>query len=239
MAENRNSIVKTYEKFVTDLPGNTFGVPNETIYSTGKVWAPTDAINCQHHVINIPVHFCSKGVLTAPYTESDYAKLRVLARLLSAKYLHPEIREKRGAYGGGARISPDGVFSFYSYRDPQNLETLNVFDKSCNWLQKELDQITEQDVLEAKLGVFQSVDAPVPPSSKGMREFLLGITPEVLQRHRAEIMIVNRNGLKTVAEKYLAKDTPVSTSKVILGPKSKSLNTSGRTNELWTTVDNE
>lgn len=231
--------MKTYEKFVSDLPGNTFGVPNETTYSTGKVWAPTDAINCQHHVINVPVHFCSKGILTTQYTEPDYAKLRVLARLLSAKYLHPEIREKRGAYGGGAKISPDGVFSFYSYRDPENLETLNVFDKSYSWLQNELNNITEQDILEAKLGVFQAVDGPVPPCSKGMREFLMGITPDVLQRHRAELMIVNRDGLKKVAEKYLAKDTPVTTSKVILGPKSQNLNTSGRTSELWTTVDNE
>lgn len=116
---------------------------------------------------------------------------------------------------------------------------MNVFDKSFSWLQNEIGQITEQDILEAKLGVFQAVDAPVPPCSKGMREFLLGIDPDVLQRHRAEIMIVNRDGLKKVAEKFLAKDTPVSTSKVILGPKSKNLNMSGRTSELWTTVDNE
>jgi len=35
---------------------------------------------------------------------------------MTAKYLHGEIREKGGAYGGGARMGGGGLFSFYSYR---------------------------------------------------------------------------------------------------------------------------
>lgn len=42
--------------------------------------------------------------------------LRLLARLMTAKFLHTEIREKGGAYGGGAHISHNGIFNFYSYR---------------------------------------------------------------------------------------------------------------------------
>lgn len=42
--------------------------------------------------------------------------LRILARLMSAKFLHTEIREKGGAYGGGAQLSHNGIFTFYSYR---------------------------------------------------------------------------------------------------------------------------
>lgn len=34
---------------------------------------------------------------------------------MTAKFLHREIREKGGAYGGGARLG-GGLFSFYSYR---------------------------------------------------------------------------------------------------------------------------
>lgn len=34
---------------------------------------------------------------------------------MTAKFLHGEIREKGGAYGGGARMG-GGLFSFYSYR---------------------------------------------------------------------------------------------------------------------------
>jgi hypothetical protein len=34
---------------------------------------------------------------------------------MSAKYLHQEIREKGGAYGGGA-VASGGTFTYYSYR---------------------------------------------------------------------------------------------------------------------------
>ena len=42
--------------------------------------------------------------------------IAVMARLLTNKYLHREIREKGGAYGGGAVGGAPGQMSFYSYR---------------------------------------------------------------------------------------------------------------------------
>lgn len=228
-----------YEKFINELPGNQMNTPIEANYVTTKVWTPLDAINCQHYVFNIPIHYCSKAILGKPYTDPDYARLRVMARLLSLKYLHPELREKNGAYGGGARLSPDGVFTFFSYRDPRNLQTLDVFDKAHNWLEKELTKITEQEILEAKLGVFQQVDAPIIPSNKGINEFLRGLNAETLQRHRSEIMSVDRNALQSVSDKYLGQDNASSSSKVILGPKSDKMDTGKRTGELWTVFENE
>ncbi len=38
-------------------------------------------------------------------------------------YLHKEIREKGGAYGSGCKYSADGYLAFYSYRDPNHLQT--------------------------------------------------------------------------------------------------------------------
>ena len=82
--------------------------------------------------------------------------LLLQAKLLSSKYLHPQIREKGGAYGGGAASNPSsGVFSFYSYRDPNCQQTLDAFDSSLDWLYKP-GAFTQRDVDEAKLGVFQA-----------------------------------------------------------------------------------
>lgn len=172
-----------------------------------------------------------------PYTSADFAKLRVLAKLLTAKYLHPEIREKQGAYGGGARLTDDGVFTFYSYRDPENLKTLDTFDSSTKWLDGELEKITSQEILEAKLGVFQAIDAPIPPSSKGLREFLLGLTSDVLQRHRAEVMAVSKEDLRVVGEKYLATKVHSLCGKIVLGPKKERFDSKQRHDELWTVVE--
>ncbi|CAH0551894.1 unnamed protein product [Brassicogethes aeneus] len=235
--DNEGNIIKNYEKFLRNLPSINDNLSIENSYITGKVWAPTDAVHCQHHVLNVPVNYCSKAVLTVPYADPDYAKLRVLAKLLTAKYLHGELREKQGAYGGGARLTSDGVFSFYSYRDPRNLKTLGVFDESLTWLQENVDKVTDQEILEAKLGVFQAIDAPVPPNKKGCAEFLRRLTPDALQRHRAEVMTVDAEGLKDVGEKFLGHENVLRTGKVVLGQKSDQMDVSNRPGELWTVID--
>ncbi|CAG9764972.1 unnamed protein product [Ceutorhynchus assimilis] len=240
-AENQNQILHGYENFITKLPGNELQIvgqqKSENSYVVGQIWSPSDSVNCQHHILNIPVNYCSKAVLTAPYTKPEYASLKVLAKLLSAKYLHPELREKHGAYGAGARLAADGVFSFYSYRDPFNVETLDVFDNSYDWLKTNLKDVKDQDLLEAKLGVFQEVDAPVPPSSKGCDDFLRKLSSEVLQRHRSDLMAVSKKNIEDVMEEYLGDQSNLKSGKVVLGPKNEAFNSTSRKNEIWTLVD--
>lgn len=48
-------------------------------------------------------------------------------------FLHREIREKGGAYGGGANSGAHGCIAFYSYRDPNTLPTLDQFQKAVEW----------------------------------------------------------------------------------------------------------
>src|SRR5690606_41475943 len=50
----------------------------------------------------------------------DTAALMVLAPYLRNGYLHSAIRERGGAYGGGAGYDANAcAFKFFSYRDPQ------------------------------------------------------------------------------------------------------------------------
>ncbi len=53
--------------------------------------------------------------------------------MMSQSYLHREIREKGGAYGGGAGQS-NGIFYFYSYRDPNIDKTINSFKGAVDWV---------------------------------------------------------------------------------------------------------
>ena len=69
-----------------------------------------------------------------PYTHEDAAALLLLGQALSTCFLHRAIREKGGAYGGGAAANVQGgVFSFTSYRDPRTLETLDTFQAAAKW----------------------------------------------------------------------------------------------------------
>ncbi|CAL1264212.1 unnamed protein product [Larinioides sclopetarius] len=69
-----------------------------------------------HFVLPFSVNYIGQSILTIPYCHPHFASLKVAAKLMSSKFLHSEIREKGGAYGGGAAIGKGGHFMFYSYR---------------------------------------------------------------------------------------------------------------------------
>ncbi|XP_072605744.1 presequence protease, mitochondrial isoform X2 [Vulpes vulpes] len=154
-----------------------------------------------HFLLPFPVNYVGECIRTAPFTDPDHASLKILARLMTAKFLHTEIREKGGAYGGGARLSRDGVFTLYSYRDPRSTETLQSFSEAVEWAKA--GRFTQQDIDEAKLSVFSVVDAPVAPSDRGLDHFLCGLSDEMKQAHREQLFAVSREGLINVSTKYL------------------------------------
>ncbi|KAI0188404.1 Metalloenzyme, LuxS/M16 peptidase-like protein [Astrocystis sublimbata] len=128
------------------------------------------------------VYYGSLAVPTVSYTSSDGAPLQILAQLLTHKHLHHEIREKGGAYGGGAYMKGlEGLFGFYSYRDPNPQNTLSIMRNAGRFA---VDKAwSNQDIEEAKISVFQSVDAPKSVNTEGMlrREQLLDVTKDQVQ----------------------------------------------------------
>lgn len=189
-------------------------------------------VSCLHNSLNLPVNYCSKSLLLVPYEQKNYPVLRVLAKLLTSKYLLPVVREQGGAYGAGANINYNGVFSFFSYRDPFSRKTLDTFDDTVTWLKNNWNTINDQAVFEAKLGVLQGMDAPIAPGFKGLDQFKHGITPEIFALQRERVLNVNRDRLLIVAEKYLSPDVKKirPTGKSVLGPGEENFNKDG---EIW------
>lgn len=73
-------------------------------------------------------NYATQTVFLPGYSHKTNATASVLAELLSRGELHKLIREKGGAYGSGVKFnSLAGTFSYFSYRDPQNLATLENF----------------------------------------------------------------------------------------------------------------
>ncbi|XP_053186415.1 presequence protease, mitochondrial [Scomber japonicus] len=167
-----------------------------------------------------PVNFVSESIRTVPFSHEDYASLCLLGRMMTAKFLHGEIREKGGAYGGGARMGGGGLFTFYSYRDPNSVQTLSAFRKGIDWAKS--GEFTQQDIDEAKLSVFSAVDSPVAPADKGMGRFLSGITDEMKQNHRQRLFDVTHKNLVDVAERYLGVGQKTR-GFAILGPENETI----------------
>ncbi len=183
--------------------------------STQSVFAPA-AIDYQHikqaWIANSQVHFCAKAYPTVSMTHPDAAALGVLGGVLRNGYLHRTIREQGGAYGGGAsQDSGSASFRFYSYRDPRMSETLNDFDQSLHWLfdQDIHSAAMTQAIEESILGIVSSLDKPGSPAGEAKQEFhaqLTGRSTEKREQYREQIIGVNGEDLRRVAETYLTQD---------------------------------
>ncbi|XP_062129466.1 presequence protease, mitochondrial isoform X2 [Drosophila sulfurigaster albostrigata] len=176
----------------------------------------------QHYLMNIPVNYCSKTFFAVPYLHEDHPVLRVLAKLVSAKYLLPVVREQNGAYGAGAKIGSDGIFSFFSYRDPHSIKTLRAFNNTYEWLQTENEKLDQQTLFESKLGVLQQLDSPTAPGNIGIDNFLYGVSHEMFVKYRSRVLSVTVDELRSVIDKYF-KEEPKHYGKVILGPANDKL----------------
>lgn len=146
------------------------------------------------------VYYSALALPTGPYTEPSTASFAILSQLLTHRHLHHEIREKGGAYGGGAfSAGNNGFFGMYSYRDPNPENTLRVMRDAGRWaLEREW---TDRELEEAKLGVFQSVDAPRSVSDEGASMFLNGIDEDMEQRRREWLLDVDKSQVREAAEK--------------------------------------
>ncbi|XP_055521306.1 presequence protease, mitochondrial [Leucoraja erinacea] len=197
-------------------------VPGGSRVSRKLVFEPSFKA-CQmktHFQLPFPVNYVSECIRTVSYTNPDFARLSVLARLITSKFLHREIREKGGAYGGGANLSNSGLFSFYSYRDPNSLGTMSVFRRSIAWARA--GKFTQEDIDEAKLSVFSAVDTPIAPSDKGLDRFLYSISDDMKLKRREQLFEVDHDGLIEVTNKYLIAGQSTSGA-AILGPESDSI----------------
>ena len=154
----------------------------------------------EHFIFPFSTNFLGRSVYCIPYSHVDHAKLRIASSLVSMKFLHKEIREKGGAYGGGARLDSGGVFHFYSYRDPHIISTINAFERVGEWLIRPKNY-PDEEIDEAKLQVFQSIDQPIPPGEQGIEQFLTGITDQMRQEYRHRLLDVTREDIQEVAER--------------------------------------
>jgi Zn-dependent M16 (insulinase) family peptidase len=153
------------------------------------------------------------------YTHPDAPVLLVLANYLRDTFLHRELREKGGAYGGFAQASTgSGTFYFGSYRDPNIIRTYDVYDQAVTWVTK--GEIEAEALKEAILGACGDVDPLESPDNKGRREAtnrLTGFTLEERERFKRRLLEVKPDDLRRAAQAYLTVTHPVQAT--VAGPE--------------------
>lgn len=196
--ESVSSNEAALQKFLSHFAQST-SIPRDEASVPGDTFKPATFFPLPYQV-----YHSALAIPTVSYTHAFGGSLQILSQLLTHKHLHHEIREKGGAYGGGA-YSRDlsGLFGYYSYRDPNPQNTLKIMREAGQWARDK--EWTHQNLEEAKLSVFQGVDAPESVSQEGMTRFLSGVDEAMEQTKREQLLDVKKEDIREVAQRFLVE----------------------------------
>ena len=187
--EAKEALVRPLSGFAALLPQDPvvrFTAPlpekrNEGIMTTGAVGF---------------VALCGTWRKAGPYTGS----LRVLNTLLSMDYLWQNLRVLGGAYGAMCSFGLLGPSYFASFRDPNIRSTRDAYRAVPEYLEQ-LD--LPQEILDSFIiSTIGSMDFPYTPSVQGKKDFgayLVGVTPEMQQKERDQVLNCSNEDLKALA----------------------------------------
>lgn len=182
-----------------------------------------------------PVAFTSRVFKTVSYSHPDSPALLVAGNLFDNLTLHAAIREQGGAYGGGASSnSLAGNFSFYSYRDPNIVSSLDAFDMAVKEVAE--GNFDDEDLEEALLEIIQGFDSPIAPGSRAdvaygwLRE---GKPLAVRQAYRDRLLSLKKEDIIAATKKHLvdhSNDSVVVTfaDKALLNTENAKLLAAGK-----------
>ena len=206
--ENATGRVRSIYGGLKDHPDAGFEAPQ---------YAPEPETPFEGWATSTAVSFVARVIETNRIDHGDAPALAVLSKLLRSMYLHREIREKGGAYGGFAIYQlENGQFYFGSYRDPHIENTLSVYDAAYTFV--ESGNYGETDIKEAILQVCSDFDHPNPPQSAAKKRFyhqLVGLSDDTRRRFKENLLKVDLEQVKTVARRYLGNDSAASGVAVI------------------------
>lgn len=138
--------------------------------------------------------------LAGKYTDNEHkytGLLKILRVIMGYDYLWVNVRVMGGAYGCFSSFAKYGDSFFVSYRDPNLLNTLDIFKKAAEYL--EAFEADERTMTKYIIGTIADLDAPLTPSSKGLRSLNAYVCQDSLlkiQKERDEILNATADGIK-------------------------------------------
>ncbi len=179
------------------------------LLKTGHGFVPPE-IDCDDQIpregwsTSSSVSFVAKTFETVRLGHEDAPALSVISKILRSLYLHREIREKGGAYGGFAVYNTEnGLFCLGSYRDPHIVSTLRTYDNARVFIRS--GNYGDEDIKEAILQVCSDIDKPDSPGTAARRAFfrkIVLLSDHTREQFKQELLTLTRNQVIDVAQKY-------------------------------------
>jgi hypothetical protein len=176
------------------------GIPLSEV--TNMEWSPEDRTGYEGMTIPTQVNYVGKGANLYRAGYRFHGSSHVICRFLRNSWLWDRVRVQGGAYGAFClfdRLS--GTLTFVSYRDPNILKTIDVFDQSKGFL-KGLE-LSNDELTKGIIGSIGDMDDYKLPDAKGfisMARVLSKETDADLQQIREEILGTKAEDFKAFAD---------------------------------------
>lgn len=192
---NRNSVLAnvtldaanwaSFEPQLRDLLASLSAAP-----AHHQPWTPTfDGAN-EGLTIPAQVNYVGKGANLYDLGYQFHGSVSVITNFIRTSWLWEKVRMQGGAYGATVGFSKQsGVFTFTSYRDPNLLNTLDVYDQTAEVLRTV--ELSDDELTKNIIGAIGAMDGYQLPDAKGytsMMRYLLGETDAIRQQVRDEIL---------------------------------------------------
>lgn len=144
------------------------------------------------------------NVFAADFNKYGYVysgKMQVLKTILNLEYLWNEVRVKGGAYGSGCNFQKNGLCYFYSYRDPNVLNTYKIYNELGEKLRN--FNASDRDMTKYILGTINRIDQPKTNMDKlndAINKEYRGFEQDFEIIERNQIIHTNQNDILNFAE---------------------------------------
>lgn len=169
------------EEFADALPRRDF---------TRQLWQAPGEEDDEGFTLPAPVNYVGKGANLKSLGFKVHGSASVISKTIGATWLWDKVRVQGGAYGGMEYFEPaTGVLNFLSYRDPNLLETLDVYDQTADFLRTL--KLSQDELTKAIIGAIGDLDPHLLPDAKGytsMVRYFTGYTDEMRQQYRDEVL---------------------------------------------------
>ncbi len=148
------------------------------------------------------VNYTGKGVNLFEHGYRWHGSAAVILKFLRTGYLWEKVRVQGGAYGCMCGLDRmNGAFYMVSYRDPNILPTLSIYDGAARYLQRH--NLTREELNASIVGAIGELDAYLLPDAKGAAALgrrLCEDTQDRRQRLRDEILSASPAHFKAFGE---------------------------------------
>jgi presequence protease len=178
----------SWRGFEPELASFFAGLPSHPVAQSS--WPIGEGPKAEALTIPASVNYVGKGANLYRLGLAPSGATHVVVKYLRTTWLWEKVRVQGGAYGGFCTLDHrSGNFTFLSYRDPNLIETLDIYDQTPDFLNRA--EPSESDLSRSIIGTIGDLDAYQLPDAKGytsMQRSLAGETDAIRQSRRDEIL---------------------------------------------------